>query len=121
MLGEYTNRKGDRWELQLKGSGKTPYSRHGDGRAVLRSSVREFLASEAMFHLGIPTSRAASLVVSNDHVWRDQFYDGHPMQEKGTFYFILYGTEFCLVVIIIIMLILIYFSCSCSTFSKIMV
>lgn len=62
--------------------------RHGDGRAVLRSSVREFLASEAMFHLGIPTSRAASLVVSNDRVWRDQFYDGHPMQEKGTFYFI---------------------------------
>ena len=62
--------------------------RHGDGRAVLRSSVREFLASEAMFHLGIPTSRAASLVVSNDQVWRDQFYDGHPVQEKGTFYFI---------------------------------
>ena len=61
--------------------------RHGDGRAVLRSSVREFLASEAMFHLGIPTSRVASLVVSNDHVWRDQFYDGHPMQEKGTFSF----------------------------------
>lgn len=63
-------------------------NRHGDGRAVLRSSVREFLASEAMFHLGIPTSRAASLVVSNDLVWRDQFYDGHPMQEKGMFYFI---------------------------------
>jgi len=48
--------------------------------------VREFLASEAMFHLGIPTSRAASLIVSNDRVWRDQFYDGHPMQEKGTFF-----------------------------------
>ena len=46
--------------------------------------MREFLASEAMFHLGVPTSRAASIVVSNDHVWRDQFYDGHPMQEKGT-------------------------------------
>ena len=61
---------------------------HGDGRAVLRSSVREFLASEGMFHLGIPSSRAASLVVSNDLVWRDQFYDGHPMQEKGMFYFI---------------------------------
>lgn len=45
--------------------------------------MREFLASEAMFHLGVPTSRAASLVVSNDRVWRDQFYDGHPMQEKG--------------------------------------
>ena len=57
--------------------------RHGDGRAVLRSSVREFLASEAMFHLGVPTSRAASIVVSEDRVWRDQFYDGHPMQEKG--------------------------------------
>ena len=50
--------------MQLKGSGKTPYSRFGDGRAVLRSSVREFLCSEAMYHLGIPTSRAASLVVS---------------------------------------------------------
>ena len=49
--------------------------------------MREFVASEAMFHLGIPTSRAASLVVSNDRVWRDQFYDGHPMQEKGTFSF----------------------------------
>nr|XP_058964178.1 protein adenylyltransferase SelO-like isoform X2 [Pocillopora verrucosa] len=82
ILGEYTNRIGERWELQLKGSGRTPYSRHGDGRAVLRSSVREFLASEAMFHLGVPTSRAASLIVSNDLVWRDQFYDGHPKQEK---------------------------------------
>lgn len=46
--------------------------------------MREFLASEAMFYLGVPTSRAASLVVSNDRVWRDQFYDGHPIQEKGT-------------------------------------
>ncbi|XP_068737750.1 protein adenylyltransferase SelO-like isoform X2 [Montipora capricornis] len=83
MLGEYLNRNGEKWELQLKGSGRTPYSRHGDGRAVLRSSVREFLASEVMFHLGVPTSRAAAIVVSNDLVWRDQFYDGHPMQEKA--------------------------------------
>lgn len=45
--------------------------------------MREFLASEAMFHLGVPTSRAASIVVSEDKVWRDQFYDGHPMREKG--------------------------------------
>ena len=52
LLGEYVNRRGERWELQLKGSGRTPYSRHGDGRAVLRSSVREFLGSEAMYHLG---------------------------------------------------------------------
>ncbi|XP_025061930.1 uncharacterized protein LOC102383456 isoform X3 [Alligator sinensis] len=59
MIGVYTNRYGERWELQLKGSGKTPYSRDGDGRAVLRSSVREFLCSEAMHYLGIPTSRAA--------------------------------------------------------------
>ena len=52
LLGEYVNRNGERWELQLKGSGKTPYSRDGDGRAVIRSSVREFLASEAMHYLG---------------------------------------------------------------------
>ncbi|XP_071480901.1 protein adenylyltransferase SelO-like [Diadema antillarum] len=83
LLGEYMNSHGETWELQLKGSGKTPYSRHGDGRAVLRSSVREFLASEAMHHLGIPTSRALSLIVSEDPVWRDQFYDGHPRQEKA--------------------------------------
>ncbi|XP_062983972.1 protein adenylyltransferase SelO-like isoform X2 [Elgaria multicarinata webbii] len=59
LIGIYTNRFGDRWELQLKGSGRTPYSRNGDGRAVLHSSVREFLGSEAMHYLGIPTSRAA--------------------------------------------------------------
>ena len=53
MLGEYVNPVTlERWELQLKGSGKTPYSRDGDGRAVIGSSVREFLASEAMYYLG---------------------------------------------------------------------
>ncbi|XP_054048669.1 protein adenylyltransferase SelO-like isoform X1 [Rissa tridactyla] len=83
LIGVYTNRHGERWELQLKGSGKTPYSRNGDGRAVLRSSVREFLCSEAMHYLGIPTSRAASLVVSDDDVWRDQFYDGNINKERG--------------------------------------
>ncbi len=82
LLGEYVNEDGEKWELQLKGSGKTPYSRRGDGRAVLRSSVREFLVSEAMYHLGVPTSRAASLVVSEDKVWRDQFYNGNPALEK---------------------------------------
>lgn len=81
MLGEYVNSQGVRWELQLKGSGLTPYSRQGDGRAVVRSSVREFLCSEAMHHLGIPTSRAATLVISNDTVIRDQFYNGHPQME----------------------------------------
>ena len=52
MLGEYVNNQGFRYELQIKGSGLTPYSRRGDGRAVIRSSVREFLASEAMYYLG---------------------------------------------------------------------
>ncbi|XP_074756200.1 protein nucleotidyltransferase YdiU-like isoform X2 [Athene noctua] len=83
LVGVYTNRHGERWELQLKGSGKTPYSRNGDGRAVLRSSLREFLCSEAMHYLGIPTSRAASLVVSDDDVWRDQFYHGDIKKERG--------------------------------------
>ncbi|XP_045391168.1 protein adenylyltransferase SelO-like isoform X6 [Lemur catta] len=83
LIGIYTNRQGEKWELQLKGSGKTPYSRNGDGRAVLRSSVREFLCSEAMHYLGIPTSRAASLVVSDDEVWRDQFYNGNITKERG--------------------------------------
>ncbi|XP_034069869.1 protein adenylyltransferase SelO-like isoform X1 [Gymnodraco acuticeps] len=82
-LGQYTNRKGEVWELQLKGSGKTPYSRSGDGRAVIRSSVREFLCSEAMHFLGIPTSRAASLIVSDEPVIRDTFYNGNVKTEKG--------------------------------------
>ncbi|KAM4687342.1 protein adenylyltransferase SelO-like isoform 1-T2 [Discoglossus pictus] len=83
LIATYINRFGERWELQLKGSGRTPYSRSGDGRAVLRSSVREFLCSEAMHYLGIPTSRAASLVVSDDAVWRDQFYNGNITKERG--------------------------------------
>ncbi|XP_043821633.1 protein adenylyltransferase SelO-like isoform X2 [Dromiciops gliroides] len=83
LIGIYTNRYGEKWELQLKGSGKTPYSRNGDGRAVLRSSVREFLASEALHYLGIPTSRALSLVVSDDDVWRDNFYNGNIQKERG--------------------------------------
>ncbi|NXL95576.1 SELO protein, partial [Alectura lathami] len=83
LVGVYTNRHGERWELQLKGSGRTPYSRNGDGRAVLRSSLREFLCNEAMHYLGIPTSRAASLVVSDDDIWRDQFYNGNVKKERG--------------------------------------
>lgn len=71
------------WELQLKGAGVTPYSRMGDGRAVLRSSIREFLCSEAMYHLGIPTTRALSLVLTGDKVVRDMFYDGNSEEEPG--------------------------------------
>ena len=60
------------WELQLKGVGRTPYSRGGDGRAVLRSSIREFLCSEAMHALGMPTTRALSLTASHDPVYREE-------------------------------------------------
>lgn len=72
-----------RWELQLKGAGLTPYSRTADGRAVLRSSVREFLCSEAMHHLGVPTTRALSLVTTGEPVIRDMFYDGNARAEPG--------------------------------------
>ena len=82
-LGEVVNRAGERWELQLKGSGLTPYSRGADGRAVLRSSIREFLCSEAMHHLGVPTTRALCLVGTGEQVVRDMFYDGHPAPEPG--------------------------------------
>lgn len=81
-LGEVLNAHGERWEVQLKGAGLTPYSRHADGRKVLRSSIREFLASEAMFHLGIPTTRALSVVTSDTRVERDIFYNGNPIMER---------------------------------------
>lgn len=71
------------WELQLKGAGLTAYSRRADGRAVLRSSVREYLMSEAMYHLGVPTTRALALTTTGDQVVRDMFYDGHPAYEPG--------------------------------------
>ena len=70
-------------ELQLKGAGLTPYSRHADGRAVLRSSLREFLCSEAMHALGVPTTRALSLVATGESVVRDMFYDGNARAEPG--------------------------------------
>lgn len=82
-LGEVINRRDERWMLQLKGAGPTPYSRTADGLAVVRSSVREFLCSEAMFHLGVPTTRALSLITTGDQVLRDMFYDGHPQYEPG--------------------------------------
>jgi uncharacterized protein YdiU (UPF0061 family) len=82
-LGETVNPRGERWELQLKGAGPTPYSRTADGRAVLRSSLREFLCSEAMHHLGVPTTRALSLVSTGERVVRDILYDGHPRAEPG--------------------------------------
>jgi serine/tyrosine/threonine adenylyltransferase len=82
-LGEVVNAAGERWELQLKGAGLTPYSRTADGRAVLRSSIREFLCSEAMHHLGVPTTRALSIVTTGEEVMRDMLYDGNPRLEPG--------------------------------------
>ena len=82
-LGERVGSDGGRWMLQLKGAGETPYSRTADGRAVLRSSVREYLCSEAMHHLGVPTTRALSLVGTGEGIERDMFYDGHPEIEPG--------------------------------------
>ena len=82
-LGEVIDRDGRHQTLQLKGAGPTPYSRFADGLAVLRSSVREFLCSEAMHYLGVPTTRALSLVLTGDSVTRDMFYDGNPQDEPG--------------------------------------
>ncbi|UZE35385.1 YdiU family protein [Pseudomonas sp. B21-059] len=76
LLGEVYNQAGEHWNLHLKGAGQTPYSRMGDGRAVLRSSIREFLASEALHALGIPSSRALCVIGSDTPVWREK-------QERG--------------------------------------
>jgi hypothetical protein len=76
VLGESINPRGESWELQLKGSGRTPYSRDGDGRAVLRSSIREYLCGEAMHGLGIPTTRALCLIGSDDEVYRERIETG---------------------------------------------
>jgi hypothetical protein len=76
LLGEITNARGEKWEMQLKGSGQTPYSRGSDGRAVLRSSIREYLCSEAMHGLGIPTTRGLCLIGSADEVHRERVETG---------------------------------------------
>ncbi|OUT58114.1 MAG: hypothetical protein CBB71_13830 [Rhodopirellula sp. TMED11] len=82
-LGQVVDVNGQHQMLQLKGAGPTPYSRFADGLAVLRSSLREFLCSEAMHHLGVPTTRALSLVLTGDGVTRDMFYDGNAQIEPG--------------------------------------
>lgn len=82
ILGEYVNKLGERWQIQLKGSGQTPFSRVYDGRAVLRSCIREMIAAEACNALGIPTIRAAAVVVSDEQVVRDEYYNGSPKKER---------------------------------------
>ncbi len=81
-LGQVTHNQ-QTWTLQLKGAGATPYSRTADGKAVLRSSIREYLCSEAMHSLGVPTTRALSLMLTGDKVMRDMLYDGNPALEQG--------------------------------------
>ena len=76
LLGEVKNDRGERWDLHLKGAGMTPFSRDGDGRAVLRSTIREYLCSEAMHGLGIPTTRALCIVGSDDRIYREQIETG---------------------------------------------
>jgi uncharacterized protein YdiU (UPF0061 family) len=76
LLGEVKNEQGARWDLHLKGAGMTPFSRDGDGRAVLRSTIREYLCSEALHGLGIPTTRALCIVGSDHAVYREQVETG---------------------------------------------
>ena len=76
LLGEQITPAGERFDIQLKGSGRTPYSRRGDGKATLRAMLREYLMSEAMFHLHIPTSRSLSVVTTQDEVWREEIHQG---------------------------------------------
>lgn len=83
LAGEIENNFGKKTEIQWKGAGATPYSRHADGRAVLRSSLREYLMSEAMYFLGVPTTRALSLCLTGENVVRDILYSGNPQEEKG--------------------------------------
>lgn len=83
FLGDRLGSDGLKYEVQLKGAGMTPFSRRGDGRAVLRSSLREFLCSEAMHALGIPTTRALCVTLTGESVIRDLFYDGNPKPEPG--------------------------------------
>ena len=82
-IGELRIENGKLLDVQLKGSGKTPYSRQGDGKAVLRSCIREYLCSEAMFYLGVPTTRALGVFKTGEKIMRDILYDGHPAMEDG--------------------------------------
>ena len=129
-MGEYVNNQQQRWEIQLKGAGLTPYSRFADGRAVLRSSIREYLMSEAMHYLGIPTTRAATLIGSEHHkVVRDEFYNGNARHEKAAVVcrlspsFIRFGsfevfTEYLFAVFIICILVRVPSSCHSEFASK---
>jgi uncharacterized protein YdiU (UPF0061 family) len=101
LLGEQLTSTGERFDIQLKGSGRTPYSRRGDGRATLKSMLREYLMSEAMYYLGIPSSRSLAVVKTGEPVYRESVQEGavltRVMQSHirvGTFEYAWYfGTE----------------------------
>ena len=76
LLGEHITPNGIRLDIQLKGSGKTPYSRSGDGRAALGPMIREYLISEAMYHLGIPTTRSLAIITTGQEVRREALLPG---------------------------------------------
>jgi len=76
LLGEHIGPDGQRWDIQLKGAGPTPYSRRGDGRATLRAMLREYLISEAMHGLGIPSSRSLAVVTTGEKVFREEVHAG---------------------------------------------
>ncbi|MGC9493706.1 protein adenylyltransferase SelO [Vibrio genomosp. F10] len=76
LLGEVIDVKGQRKDIQLKGSGRTPYSRSGDGKAAIGPVIREYLAAEAMHALHIPTTRALAAVTTGEQIWRDHMVDG---------------------------------------------
>ncbi len=82
-LGEMLDHDKQHWTLQLKGAGPTPYSRQGDGYAVIRSSIREYMCAEAVHHLGIPTTRSLTLCTTGETIARDVFYDGNVTMEQG--------------------------------------
>lgn len=101
LLGEVKNKQGQKWDLQIKGAGPTPYSRQADGRAVLRSTIREYLCSEAMHGLGIPTTRALCMIGSETEVYREQIEKGAMLLRMspshvrfGSFEFFYYTQQF---------------------------
>lgn len=101
LLGEVRSQVGDKWDLQLKGAGQTLYSRGGDGRAVLRSTLREYLCSEAMHGLGIPTTRALCMIGGREEVYRERIEPGAMLLRMapshvrfGTFEYFYYQNRF---------------------------
>ena len=76
LLGEHINNNNKRYDIQLKGSGLTPYSRNGDGKAALGPMIREYLVSEAMHFLNIPSTRALAVILTGEKILRHGFQPG---------------------------------------------